>query len=149
MTRTSRASLTIAIATPVAAVSVACVCLVLAASAAGAEEHSEAGVHFTQESMQAYEQQLAAGQIKSVSFRRKVLSMHLTLKDGRRVHVSYPPHGEVKLVAELKAKGVPARAVKNTASHKRRYIAAGIAIVVVIAVVVALLVRRRRRREEE
>lgn len=129
-----------------AVVCLACACLVLAASAAGVKA-SNAGVHFTQESTQAYEQQLAAGQIQAAKFDTKALTMHLTLKDGRHVYVSYPPHTEAKLVAALRAKGVSVPAVKKTKSHKLRYIAGGIVIVVVIVVVAILIVRRRRREE--
>jgi len=125
----------------------ACTSLIPVASAA-AKSASEANAHFTQESTQAYERQLAAGEIQAAKFNGKTLNMHLTLKDGRHMIVKYPRHGEPKLVSELKAHGVSVPAIK-TDHHKLRYIAAGILIVVLLIIVGVLLVIRRRRREDD
>jgi hypothetical protein len=118
-----------------------CLWLAPAAFAAG----SEAGVHFTLESMQAYEQQLAGGQIQAAKFNTKARSLHLTLKDGSHVRVSYPPHDATKLSEALKAHGVSVPVIKSaTAHHKIRYIAAGVIVLLVILVGAALYIRSRR-----
>lgn len=125
---------------------VTCICLTAAVGVAAAKKGSEAGIHFTTESTQAYEQQLAGGQIQAAKFNTKVRSMHLTLKDGRHMLVKYPPHGEAKLVAELKAQGVSVPAIKP-AHHKLRYIAAGVLVIVLILVGLVLYMRRKRVEE--
>jgi hypothetical protein len=146
MTRTTRASLTINIA--VGAVCLACAYLILAAGVAGAAKGSAA--HFTQESIRAYEQQLARDQIKLATFSVPKHTMRLTLKDGRHVHVIYSHGEEMKLHAALAAKGVSLPAVpKHHTVHKLRYIAVGVLVVVLILVGVAFVMIRRRRRAEE
>jgi hypothetical protein len=133
--------------TAVALLCTACLCLLAASSAVAAKKGSEAGVHFTAESTQAYEQQLASGQIQAAKFNTKARSMHLTLTDGRHMLVKYPPHGEAKLVAELKAHGVSVPAIK-TAKHKLRYVAAGIIVIIALIIVGVMLSVRRKRGEE-
>jgi hypothetical protein len=130
----------------VALLCVTCLCLIAGTGVAAAKKGSEAGIHFTTESTQAYEQQLASGQIQAAKFNTKARSMHLTLADGRHMLVKYPPHGESKLVAELKAHGVSVPAIK-TAKHKLRYIAIGVLVIVLIIVGVVLYVRRKRGEE--
>jgi ATP-dependent Zn protease len=144
MNRSTRSSLSAKIA--VALLCAACLCLGAATGVASAKKGSEAGVHFTTESTQAYEQQLASGQIQAAKFNTKVRSMHLTLKDGQHMLVNYPPHGEAKLVAELKAQGVSVPAIKP-AKHKLRYIAAGVLVIVLILIGVVLYMRRKRGEE--
>ena len=125
--------------------------LMLAASSAAA---AESAVHYTKESLQAYEQQLAAGKIQAATFNKRIRSLHLTLKDGTLMLVHYGPKEQPKLAAALQAKGVPvtieqkAAATKEAAKpvkHKLRYIAGGILVVVVVVIGAVLLVDRRRK----
>jgi hypothetical protein len=148
MIRTLRVSLT---SRAVPAVALLACAFVLCASAAYA---AEVTVHYTKESIQAYEQQLASGQIQAATFNKKVRSMHLTLKDGRYVLVNYPAHEEPTLAAALEAKKVPVTVLKPAAAakeaakpvhHKLRYIAGGILVVVILVVGGVLLVDRRRK----
>jgi hypothetical protein len=131
---------------------VACALLLFSAVvAAGAEPV----VRYQKESMQAYEGQLAGGQIQTATFNKRVRSLHLLLKNGSHVLTIYPPHDEPTLVAALEAKHVPvtilkpADASKEAASkpvhHKLRYIAGGILVVVIVVVAAVLLVDRRRK----
>jgi hypothetical protein len=140
------------------AVSLSILALALAFAATSAAVAAESAVHYTKESMQAYEQQLAGGKIQSATFNKQIRSLHLTLKDGTLVLVHYGPKEEPKLAAALQAKGVPvtieskAVASKEAAKpvhHKLRYIAGGILIVVVIVVGAVLLVDRRRKQAAE
>lgn len=109
---------------------------------------------FQKESVQAYEHQLAGGQITAATINKRVRSVHLTLKDGRQVLVKYSAHEEAKYASALEAKGVPVTVLKPAAAakeaakpvhHKLRYIAGGLLIVVILAVGGVLLVDRRRK----
>jgi len=138
-----------------AVVLAACVWLLPAGSAAAGEP----AIHYTRESLQEYEKQLAGGQIAAVTINKFVRSVRVTLKDGRYVLATYPKHEEPAVAAALKAKGVavtvlsPEVAQKEAKSkpvkHKLRYIAGGILIVVIVIVVGVLLVVRRRRQFAE
>jgi hypothetical protein len=149
MIGSARVSLTSKIAVAVAAL--ACVFVLSVTVAVGAE----AVVRYQKESMQAYEGQLASGQIQAATFNKKVRSLHLLLNNGSHVLTIYPPHDEPTLVAALTAKHVPvtilkpADASKEAASkpvhHKLRYIAGGILVVVIVVVAAVLLVDRRRK----
>jgi uncharacterized glyoxalase superfamily protein PhnB len=128
-----------------------CVALALLAPAAGA---AESAVHYTKESLQAYEQQLATGKIQAATFNKRIRSLHLTLKDGTLMLVHYGPKEQPKIQAALQAKGVPvtieqkAAAAKEAAKpvkHKLRYIVGGILVVVVLVIGGVLLVDRRRK----
>ncbi len=130
---------------------ISCLALALPPSVAGAAEGT---VKYTRETLQAYEQQLASGQIQSATFNKRVRSLHLTLKDGRHMLVKYAAHGEPALAAQLAAKGVPvtiknpaeaAKEAKKPVKHKLRYIAGGILVVVVVVVAGVLLFDRRRK----
>ena len=146
-----RASIFIKIAASVACL--ACLCLVPIASAGAAA----AVPKYQQESAATYEQQLAAGEIRAATFNRKVRSLHLTLKDGRRMLLKYGPKEGGKLTTQLKAKGVPvtvlthSQAVKESGPtpvhHKLRYIAGGIVLAVIVVVGAVLLINRRRQRQ--
>jgi hypothetical protein len=148
MNRPPRAPIFIKIAASVACL--ACACLILITNAGAATS-----VKFQPESAAAYEQQLAAGEIQSATFNRKVRSLHLMLKDGRHMLLKYSPKEGVKLATQLKAKGVPvtvlshSQAVKESGPtpvhHKLRYIAGGIVIAVIVVVGAVLLINRRRR----
>jgi hypothetical protein len=106
-------------------------------------------VHFQRESFPAFEQQLSAGQIESATFNKKAHTLHLLLKDGRYMLISYPSHQEPQLAARLRARGIAVTVEKSKAKpavhHKLRYIAGGILLVVIAVVVAVLLVDRRRR----
>jgi hypothetical protein len=110
--------------------------------------------HFQRESFKAFEGQLATGQIEAATFNKKAHTLHLSLKDGRHMLVSYPSHEEPQLAAKLLAKGVPVTIEKKTAKpktavhHTLRYIAGGIVVVVIVVVVAVLLVDRRRKLNE-
>jgi hypothetical protein len=115
-------------------------------------------VHFTKETQQDYEKQLAAGEIKEAVFNKRIRSLHLILKDGRHVLFIYAPHEEPTLDSQLTQKGItvsvltPSAAKKEAAKpvkHKLRYIAAGILVVVVIVVGAVLLIDRKRKSAAE
>jgi hypothetical protein len=141
MIRTTRASVARKLA--IALAYLACACLTVFASVAGAKGTTTAPT----ESLHAYEQQLASGEIKSATFRAKNHSLHLTLNDGHHVVVIYAPAQAGQLRAGLRAHSVSL--VTKSAGHKLRYIAAGILIVVLLVVIGAVLLIRRRRRTEE
>jgi hypothetical protein len=142
--RTKKGSFAIKLA--MALICLACVWLAPTASAAG----STASPKFTDESLRAYEQQLASGQIEVVRFNEKAHAMHLTLEDGRHMRVVYTPGSEPTLRAALQAKGVSLPAVKKpTVHHTLRYVAAGILVVVLLIAVGAVMMIRKRRREAE
>jgi ATP-dependent Zn protease len=114
---------------------------------AGAQTGS---VRYQRESFKAFQGQLKAGQIETATFNKKAHSLHLLLKDGRYVLVSYPSHEEPQLAAKLREKGVSVQVEKKkkpakAVHHKLRYIAGGILIVVVVVVAAVLWVDRRRK----
>ncbi len=129
-----------------------CLTLALLAPSASAAEGT---IVYTHESLSAYEQQLASGQIQAATFNKRVRSLHLTLKDGRHVLVKYAAHGEPALAAQLQAKKIPVSVLKPAEAlneqkktpvhHKIRYIAGGILIAVIIIVGAVLLINRRRK----
>jgi nitrate reductase gamma subunit len=122
----------------------------VAASASGA-------VDYTKESLPEYAKQLAAGEIQSATFNRKLRSIRLTLKDGRHVRVRYEKHSFHREEARLKAGHVAVTVLTPSASneefnekpkhHKIRYIVGGALIVVLLIVGAVLLIYRRRRRD--
>jgi ATP-dependent Zn protease len=123
-----------------------CLLAACAAARAGAQEV----VHYQHESFPTFEGQLNAGQIETATFNKKAHTLHMRLKDGRHVLVSYPSHEEPQLAAKLEAKGVAVRVEKKKKAtkpvhHKLRYIAGGILIVVIIVVLAVLLIDRRRK----
>ena len=132
-------------------------CLVLVLPAAGAR--AEATVHYTKESIQEYEKQLAESQIQAATINKRVGTVRLTMKNGQHYLVHYAAHTEPTVATALAAKGVtvtvlkPSEAKKEATKvpvkHKLRYIAGGILIVVVIVVGAVLLVDRKRKREQE
>jgi hypothetical protein len=140
MIRASRAALAAAIV--MSAIGVASMSSVPAAFAAS----SQSSAHYPLESVQAYEKQLAGGEIKVARFNAKKRSLHLTLKNGTKVRVSYQPHQKPKYEAALKAAGVSLSAAQAP-SHKKRYIVGGIAIVVLIVIVVGVVLVVRRKRD--
>jgi len=141
-----------------AALTLLCIALAVLLPGAAASA-AESTVHYTKESIQVYEQQLASGQIKAATFNKKVRNLHLELKSGAHVLVHYPAKDEPTLAAALAAKGVSVTVLKPAAAeaeskkapvhHKLRYIAGGILIAVVIIVGGVLLFDRRRKRMAE
>lgn len=133
-----------------AALSALCLAAVSAPLAA-----AEAAPSYTKESKQAYEQQLAKGEIASATFNKLIRSLRLTLKNGDHVLYKYPKKGSKPLIAQLDAKHVPVTVLTPTqakkeskpAKHKLRYIAGGILILVIVIVGIVLLVNRRRERD--
>ncbi len=111
------------------------------------------------ESLATYEQQLAGGQIASVTVNKRLRSLRVTLKDGRYVLAKYKPKGEPEAVASLQAKHVPvtvllpaqakAEVPKKAVHHKLRYIAGAIVIVVIVIVGAVLFISRKRRFERD
>ncbi len=123
------------------------------AATAGAEVATP--IAYQPESLAEYEQQLAAGQIQSVTINKKLRSVRVTLKDGRHLLAKYKPKQEPKVAAALAAKHVPVIVLTPTEAakevhkpavhHKLRYIVGG-AVIVVIAIVIAVLVFDRKRK---
>jgi hypothetical protein len=128
-------------------------CLLVPLSAARAAESTVSYVH---ESVQSYEKQLAAGEIKEATFNKRARNLHLTLTNGQHMLVHYPPKQEQRLASQLRAKGVSvsfltaaqakAEAKKKPVHHKIRYIVGGIVIAIIVVVAIVLLVDRRRKR---
>jgi hypothetical protein len=127
---------------------------VLPVAVAGAAAGTSA---FTPESLQAFEKQLAAKQIKTVTINKRVRSLRTTLKDGSLVLAHYGRKEEPKLAAALAAKGVPVEVLKPAEAakevpkkaHKLRYIAGGILIIVIVVVGTVLYVDRKRKRDRD
>ena len=108
-----------------------------------------AGVHYEEESLEAFETQLRSADIAEAEFNKVAHHMHLTLRDGRHQLVDYEGHQEPTLQQRLLAAGVPVTiefTTKSTKSthHTLRYVAAGILVVVLIVLGVLLVARRRR-----
>jgi hypothetical protein len=129
------------------------VALLAPVASAGAAE----GIHYTSESLAAFEQQMNAGQIQTAVFNRKVRSIRLTLKSGEHVLVHYTKGHAPALEATLREKHVAvsrlSEAIANKelkaipVHHKLRYIAGGIVLAVIIVVGAVLLINRRRQRQ--
>jgi hypothetical protein len=135
------------------------VCALAMALGPAAGLAAETTVHYTKETQQEYESQLAHNEIVSATFNKRIRSLHLTLKNGDHVLFRYPPKDEPALAAALAAKGIPvtiltptqakAEASKAPVHHKLRYIAGGILVAIVIIVGAVLLFDRRRKRMAE
>jgi hypothetical protein len=131
----------------------------LALAMSASEALAEEVVHYTKESQQAYEGQLAHDEIASATFNKRLRSLRLTLKNGQHVIVHYPPKQEPTYAAALAARHIPvtvltptqakSEASKAPVHHKLRYIAGGILIAVVVIVGGVLLFDRRRKRLAE
>jgi hypothetical protein len=109
-----------------------------------------------QESEAAFQQQLAARQIRAAIVNRHLRRMRLTLRDGRHVVAVYPKRHFPALRAQLEAKHVkvtvltPSQAKQETKKlrhphHKLRYIVGGVLVVVIVLVAALVLMWRRRR----
>ncbi|HLH13402.1 MAG TPA: hypothetical protein VKV16_01335 [Solirubrobacteraceae bacterium] len=140
------------LAVPFAAL-LACAALLSGASASAS---AATVAPLPEESVQAYEQQLAGGQIKAAALNTTARSIHATLSDGKVELVHYPPHHEKALLEALKAKGITPVSLKGKplsvphgTKHKLRYIVGGIIVVVLLLIGAALLLLRRRRAAAE
>jgi hypothetical protein len=129
--------------------------LALASSIVTAGASAAATKPLATESLQAYEQQLAAGQVKATALNVKVRSIHVTLSDGKIGLVHYPSGDEKSVVEAIKAKGITPVSLKGkpisvpkSHKHKIRYIVGGVLVVLIILVGAVLLVRRRRSAAE-
>jgi hypothetical protein len=138
-----------------AAALLACLFVIASLAPVGLAVATGAVIHFQHESYQAFQNQLASGQVKAVTFNKKPHSAHITLKNGTLMLAVYPPLQEHQLAAELAAKGVPLtieHTHKTTAAkpvhHKLRYIAGGILVVVILTILAVLLIGRRRNLAE-
>jgi hypothetical protein len=150
MIRTTSASLTAKIAACIACV--ALVSLLSSVVAAGATT-------YTKESSSEYQQQLASGQIQTVTLNRSSRALRITLKDGRHVVARYAFHKKKAILAALRAKHIHvtvltkaeslAQIASKPAHHKKRYIAAAIVIVVIVLAGAAVFFVRRRKRAME
>lgn len=135
------------IAKPAVAVAVLLSAVVLVAPAASL---AAAVTVMTPESLQAYEQQLEAGQVQATVFNVKGRDIHVTLTNGKRMLVHYGAGEETKQLNAAKAKGLTPVNGKGQAltpphrKHKLRYIVGGVLVVVIIGVGVVLFARRRR-----
>jgi hypothetical protein len=128
-----------------------CLASLQLAPAAGAVEGTAL---YQPESEQAFQQQLAAGEIRSAVINKRVRSVRLTMKDGRHLLVKYPPKQEPRVHTELRARGVHVsilaktqalkEVTKKPVKHKLRYIVGGVVLVVIVVVGGVLLVKRRR-----
>jgi hypothetical protein len=103
------------------------------------------------ESLQAYEAQLANGQVRAAVINLDARSIHLTLTDGTLVLAHYGPGQEATVIRQLRSHGIIPTTPKGKAlhepkphKHKIRYIAGAILIVLILIVLAVLLVRRRR-----
>jgi hypothetical protein len=119
-------------------------------AAAGAEE----AVTYTEEKLSEYDRQLTRHEVSAVAVNRRARHLHVTLRDGRHMLVSYEPGEEGNLVAGTEAKGVHVTILKTAATskpakkavhHKLRYIAAGILLAVIVVVGAVILIDRRRK----
>ena len=162
MNRPKRASFPTLLA--LAAAILACAALIISPAAASAEEEpapaaTPTTVHYTKETQKDYERQLAAGEIQSATFNKKIRSLHLTLKNGSHVLFIYPAHDQPKLASELEGKGITVTVLKKSeadkeakakpAQHKLRYIAGGILVLIVVVVATVLLIDRKRKQQAE
>jgi hypothetical protein len=131
-----------------------CALLLPVGLAAGAE----GTVTYRHESLQEYEQQLAAGRIRAASINKVLRSLRLTLEDGSHVLAKYDKGEEPKVKHAMQAKGVTvtilshaqaAKEAKKSPKHKLRYIAGAIVIVVLIVVGGVLFVDRKRKAQRD
>jgi ATP-dependent Zn protease len=110
------------------------------------------------ESEEAFNQQLAAKQVKSVAINKYARSMRVTLDDGTQVIARYPKEQSEQTAKRIRAAGVTVtflsekQGVKEANKgkkhhHKIRYIVGGVLIVVILVVGGVLLFRRRGSRD--
>lgn len=133
-------------------------CLVLALALLalpGAAGAAEVTVHYTKESLPAFEHQLSSGQVTAVTFNKRLRSMRITLKNGQHVLALYPKHQSGAEAAKIEARHVPVTILTSTqakaelpkthTAHKLRYIAGGALILVIVIVGAVLYLNRKRK----
>jgi ATP-dependent Zn protease len=102
------------------------------------------------ESLATFEAQLRGHQVKTLSLHTRVHSFHVTLKDGKKVVVSFPTAAQERLMKAAKGMGVRVKVAKvQPVHHKRRYIVGGVVIALILLGVAAWLFLRRQRRMRE
>ena len=110
-------------------------------------------VGYQHESLAQFEAQLKGGRIHEATINKRLRSVRLSLTDGRHMLAQYAPHQEPRVLAELKARGVPVsvqgatakkKAGKKAVHHKLRYIAGGIVLGLIVLTRAVLLVKRWR-----
>ncbi len=106
-------------------------------------------ITYEQESVAAFEAQLASHAVAAAEFNKVAHHLHLTLHGGRHLLVNYPGHQEPQFQAKIEAAGVPITIeftgkAAGPVHHKLRYIAAALLLVVLVALIAMLIVRRRR-----
>jgi hypothetical protein len=139
------------------AVSLLLMCLapvLLAQAASAAESPAPGTARYQPETEQAFQQQLAGGQIRTATINKRRRSVRLIMKDGRRLLVKYPAKQEPRVYRQLKANGVHVFVLgksqalkevpKKAVHHKLRYIVGGVLLAVIVVVGTVLLVKRRR-----
>jgi len=131
-------------------------CLVLATPASGLAATTP---EYTHESKEAFQQQLAKGEIKSAEFNHKVRRLHITTKNGHLYLYHYEKKGSKALEDELKAKHIHFTVLTPSAAdleakehpvakkHKIRYIVGGVVIVLIVIGLIVYFVRRRGMRD--
>lgn len=138
-----------------------CLALVLPAPAAmaatGATGAPESPALYQKESEATFKEQLASGQIATARINKRRRTVHIRLKDGRRVSVRYPAKQEARVRAELLAKGVPVKVLQKSEAvaeqkakphhHKLRYIVGGAVLVLIVILGTLFYFWRRRKRE--
>jgi hypothetical protein len=135
----------------------AAICALLVAAVLAVPAGATTVIHFTTESVQAYEAQLHHGEIHALTFHPGATTghLHISMNNGSHFTVAYAVSEQGKLVALAQANHarvqVATVTVKKTApvKHKLRYIAGGILIVVIVIVLIVLLIGRRRALAEE
>ncbi len=131
-------------------------CLVLATPVSGLAATTP---EFTHESKEAFEQQLAKGEIKSAEFNQRVRSLHITTKNGHLYLYHYEKKGSKPLEDQLRAKHVSFTVLTPSAAateakehppakkHKIRYIVGGVVLVLIVVGLIVYFVRRRGMRD--
>jgi hypothetical protein len=135
------------------AVAALTLCLVLATPVAGLAATTP---EYTEETKQAFEQQLAKGEIASAEFNKRVRSLHIKTKNGTLYLYRYERKGSPAVESELKSHHVtftvlkPAAAEKEAkanakpAKHKIRYIVGGVVLILIVVGLVVFFIRRGR-----
>jgi hypothetical protein len=135
------------------AVAVLTLCLVLATPVAGLAATTP---EFTEESKQAFEQQLEKHEVASAEFNKKIRSLHIKTKNGNLYLYRYERKGSPAVESALKAHHVtftvltPTAADKEAKSlpkhtkHKIRYIVGGVILILVVIGLVVFFIRRGR-----
>jgi ATP-dependent Zn protease len=105
----------------------------------------------TDESLAAFEGQMAGHQVRAVSLVSSTHTFHVALRDGRKMRVVFPAGEQQRLMTQIKSAGITVKVAKvKPAQAKTRYILGGVVIALIaLAGGGWLLLRRKRMREEE